>query len=116
MAFNFQQIQSVDHWALGVLVYEMIAGENPFYFDGMDQMSLFQAIVQEAYYPLPETTSKLAVDFIDKLLVKDPTQRLGNLSGGEKDILIHEWFYGLDLLKLRNKEIQAPWIPPLEDQ
>jgi protein kinase A len=107
----------VDYWALGVLIYEMIAGENPFYFDGMEQLALFQAIAEETYYALPEdkTASVLASDLLDRLLEKDSTQRLGMLQGGAQDILNHSWFDGLDAAKLRNKEVKAPWIPGQEE-
>lgn len=102
---------AVDHWALGIVVYEMITGENPFYFEGQDQMALLQAIVQEAYYPLPKTASPEVVDFMDGLMEKDPVQRLGSLADGEKGILKHEWFSELDINDVRNKRAKAPFIP-----
>lgn len=102
---------AVDHWALGIVAYEMITGENPFYYEGQDQMSLLQAIVQEAYYPLPDTVSKEVVDFMSAILEKDPVQRLGSLAGGEKGILKHEWFSDLDINQIRNKKAKAPFVP-----
>ena len=105
-----------DHWALGILIYEMTTGENPFYADGMDNMTLFQAIVQEDYYPLPETKSVELKSILDGLLEKDPASRLGVLQGGEKDILTHKWFDGSDLVKLRAKGVTAPYIPHAKEE
>jgi serine/threonine protein kinase len=33
-----------DHWAIGLIIYEMIAREHPFYVNGMDNMMVFEAI------------------------------------------------------------------------
>ena len=55
--------RSVDFWALGITVYEALTGENPFFFDGMDQGSLYHAICEEKYYPLPESSTKHLVDW-----------------------------------------------------
>lgn len=102
---------STDHWALGVLIYEMVAGENPFFYDGMPQMELFQTIVREKFYPLPDEVSDDAFYVIDELLEKDPTQRLGSLAGRGKDIMAKDWFKELDLSQLRQKKHPAPFIP-----
>ena len=104
-----------DHWALGILIYEMTTGENPFYVDGMDNMTMFQSIVQEEYYPLPDSKSPELKSLIDGLLEKEPAERLGVLAGGEKDIITHPWFDGLDLVQLRDKAVEAPYIPPQKE-
>jgi serine/threonine protein kinase len=89
----------------------MICGENPFYYDGMDQMSMFKAICQEKFYPLPNDVSDEAYDVIEPLLEKDPALRLGALAGRGKDIMEMGWFDELDLCALRHKSIKAPFIP-----
>ena len=81
----------------------------------MDQMALFQAISTDKYYPLPDTASDEVFDLIDRLLEKDPVQRLGNLAGGSKDIIQHRWFDSLVLKELRAKEYKAPRIPTREN-
>lgn len=95
-------------------MYEMIMGENPFYFEGMDQMVLFKSIVEDPHEPL-DACSLEASDIIDALLTKDPVTRLGSLARGESDILQHPWFQSLDLQALRRRESPAPWIPTIKD-
>jgi CRP-like cAMP-binding protein len=103
-----------DNWSLAVLIYEVVQGESPFWYEGLDQVSLFHAICEEDYYPLPdEGVSDELRDLIHRLLEKNPSKRLGTFR--EKDILSHPWFAPLDIKKIRKKEIKAPWIPdPVE--
>lgn len=105
---------AADHWTLGILIYELVTGESPFFFEGMDQMSLFQAIVREDYDD-PEGASKEVTELIRKLLVKDPTYRLGSLARGERDILEHAWFSELDLRAMQKRKVPAPWVPSIKD-
>eukprot|EP00526_Cylindrotheca_closterium_P001874 CAMPEP_0113630432 /NCGR_PEP_ID=MMETSP0017_2-20120614/15810_1 /TAXON_ID=2856 /ORGANISM="Cylindrotheca closterium" /LENGTH=1129 /DNA_ID=CAMNT_0000540893 /DNA_START=45 /DNA_END=3434 /DNA_ORIENTATION=+ /assembly_acc=CAM_ASM_000147 len=108
----------VDHFALGILIYEMIVGENPFYYDGLPTSELYEIITKEEPYPLADTVSKEVKDIITGLLTKDPNSRLGNLSGGELDILNHKWYAksNLDLKLLKEKKIKAPFIPDLSKE
>jgi protein kinase A len=106
---------AVDWWAYGIVIYEMVSGENPFYYDGLDDVSLFNAICEEEGEPLKDCFSRHVRKLVSKLLVKDPTKRLGMLKGRAQDILDHEWFHGINLKKLRAKKIKAPWIPGQED-
>jgi len=103
--------RGVDFWAFGVTVYEMVTGENPFFFEGMDVVSLYHSICHENYFRLPEDQSEEFVDFIDNILKKDPIERLGMLHGGVKDILQHQWFDGIELAQVQTKLFPAPWKP-----
>jgi protein kinase A len=105
---------SADHWTLGIFIYELLSGQSPFYYDGMDQMSLFESIVQDDYDP-PTGASPEAIDLIAKFLEKDPTRRLGSLAQGESEIFEHPWFADLDLQALRHRVIPAPWVPSVRD-
>jgi len=140
---------STDYWSLGIILHEMLLGGHPFYYDynndggTMDQMALFEAIVEDEYttHPSPPdgiSISPEAMDLMSKLLVKDPIQRLGCRpdNGGrrrkhngsdENDILAHVWWWLLSeggeaiimedyMDALRRNEITAPWIPAIGKQ
>ena len=94
----------------------MIAGESPFYYEGIDNLTLFNDICQEDPYPVPEdrTASPEVQDLIGRLLTKDPTQRIGSLAKGAREIKMHPWFDGLDLNLAREKKLKAPFIPTIE--
>lgn len=50
-------------------------------------------------------------DFISKLLVKDPRQRLGGGEEDAKELKRHPFFKDLDWDALERKEISAPFKP-----
>ena len=114
ICINIGHSFGVDHWALGILIYEMLSGEGPFFYFGIDQVDLYRSIVQEPH-EVPENAGPDAVDLVDFLLTKDPNGRLGNLSGGEADIMKHMWFKGMDIHAIRKRRVVAPWLPDIED-
>ncbi|KAI8992856.1 kinase-like protein [Trametes punicea] len=63
--------KSSDFWALGCIIYQMIAGR--FVFRGLSDWQK----IKQLEYSFPEGFDEQAQDLIRKLLVRDPDQRLG---------------------------------------
>lgn len=103
-----------DHWSLGILLYEMLLGRTPFYEPGMSKTDLFRAILKHRVR-VPKDLSIKVLNLIAGLLKREPVKRLGNLSGGEDDILGHPWLDGVDYDSMLLKEATPPYYPDIED-
>ncbi|GMI20085.1 hypothetical protein TeGR_g5426, partial [Tetraparma gracilis] len=105
----------VDHWAFGILCYEMIAGYSPFAdLQGMDQVVICQNIVK-GKLTFPRGFDPDCKELVKKLLVRDPCQRLGMTKGGVQAVCDQKWFSDIDYNKFQNHEVKAPWIPDCKD-
>lgn len=93
----------------------MMASETPFEADGIDEMQMFQRIVEGSFaFPPGTEMSDVAKDLIRRLLVVRPTDRLGNLANGNKGIKEHTWFQEIDFGLLVEKGIdEVPWKPTI---
>lgn len=67
---------SVDLWCLGVLTFELLTGKAPFYHISRKETMKKILNVEIESINYPESMSKYAVDFIEKLIRKDPEQRM----------------------------------------
>ena len=108
---------SVDWWALGILIYEMIIGIPPFYNPNKHQMYY---LIQHAPIRWPEKAkhgievSAEAKDLISKMLCKDRKERLGQ-NKDYQEILEHPFFKDLNENDLLEKKVKAPFIPKIKD-
>lgn len=83
-----------DMWSIGVITYILLTGCSPFLGD--DKQETFVNVCSNNYSLDPQlfaSTSELATDFIQKLLVRQPEKRLT-----ATDCLNHPWIqkFGLD--------------------
>ncbi|XP_054758881.2 ribosomal protein S6 kinase alpha-5-like [Lytechinus pictus] len=63
---------------------------------------------------MPHTFSKEVKDFINKLLIKDPTKRLG--CNGVKDVKSHSFFKGLKWEDVEAKRVPPPFRPHINGE
>ena len=81
----------VDWWSLGTLLYEMIAGLPPFY--DKNRREMFRKILSDSLVKPTHMTDE-AFDLISKLMMKDPSRRLG--TNGSDEIRAHPYFSCID--------------------
>ncbi|WKY14089.1 hypothetical protein Q1695_004708 [Nippostrongylus brasiliensis] len=106
---------SVDWWALGVLMYEMMAGQPPFEADNEDD--LFEAILNDdVLYPV--WLSKEAVNILKAFMTKNPSKRLGCVQsqGGEDAIRAHPFFREIDWDALEARHVKPPFKPKIKSK
>ncbi|CAD8044966.1 unnamed protein product [Paramecium primaurelia] len=99
----------VDHFALGVMMYEFMFGRRPYL--GKTRKDIRDAIIAKQIQlkkgDLPLGWSLEAADLINQLLSRKPQNRLG--FNGTQDIYGHQWFAGFPWKSLHEKQLASPF-------
>ena len=105
-----------DFFALGVIGYEFMLGRRPYLGRGRKEIKQLiiakQAKLNES--DIPEGWGIQSMEFINSLLQRKPKKRLGY--GGISEIKNHEWMKDIDWDLLERKKLEAPFIPPFNEQ
>lgn len=120
--------RSVDWWAFGILVYEMIFSITPFFSTNLENLYL-EIVNNDIKFPsrfiiegqfclnnslLKKEIPFVLVDFLKKILHKNPNQRLGSYD--EEEVFNHPFFEGIDFKCLLDKKIHMEWKPNLKNE
>lgn len=103
---------SVDWWALGILIYEMLIGVTPFY---NRERKLLLLKIRQSKVVFPDKRkykieySDEFVDLVLKLLNKEKSGRLGS-NGDVDEILAHPFFASLNIKSM----LEGTMVPPLK--
>uniref|UniRef100_A0A0G4G069 Protein kinase domain-containing protein n=1 Tax=Chromera velia CCMP2878 TaxID=1169474 RepID=A0A0G4G069_9ALVE len=100
--------KSVDWWALGILIYEMLAGYPPFYDE--NPFGIYQKVLA-GRIDFPKHIDVKPKDLIKRLLTHDLTKRYGCLKNGADDIKKHKWFKGVDWDVVYQRGMAPPFKP-----
>ena len=100
--------KGVDWWALGILIFEMLAGFPPFFDE--NPFGIYQKILSNALV-FPPAFDPIAKDLVLKLLEPNRTARFGCLRDGAEDVKKHAWFHGLDWFRVFCRKYKPPFIP-----
>ncbi|KAI9812768.1 MAG: serine/threonine protein kinase, AGC [Pycnora praestabilis] len=99
---------AVDWWAFGILVYEFLVGQPPFW--DQNPMKIYEMIVG-GKVRYPSGMSSEAKDLISGLCTVDRTKRLGNISGGVGRVKSHPFFKDINWEALYYRKIEGPIVP-----
>ena len=110
-----------DWWSFGILIYELLYGNTPFF--NLDKNRMYDLInTGSISFPKFITIEEKVINFkvsdeakslISKLLEKDPGTRLGR--NGLKEIKKHPFFGGINFDDLIKKKIKAPFKPKVSN-
>ena len=106
---------TADYYAIGIICYEFMMGVRPYVGENKNiiKEKILAKQVMIKNHEIPNGWSKEAADFINNLIQRKPTARLGYK--GINEIKQHKWLNDINWKDLYNMKIEAPFIPPDED-
>jgi len=103
--------KAVDWWALGILIFEMLSGNPPFYSQNIQTM--YSKIASgDLSFPEKASFDEKTKALIRGFLERDPSKRLTEVP----KIKSHPYFEGIDWEKLQQKELKPPYVPNVKDK
>ncbi|CAK7211513.1 Serine/threonine kinase [Sporothrix curviconia] len=104
--------RAVDWWAFGVLIYQMLLQQSP--FRGEDEDEIYDAILgDEPLYPIH--MARDSVSILQKLLTRDPDQRLGSGPTDAQEIMSQPFFRNINWDDIYHKRVQPPFLPTIKN-
>ncbi|CUM63172.1 uncharacterized protein PRCAT00000740001 [Priceomyces carsonii] len=105
--------RSVDWWAFGVLLFQMLLCQSP--FKGDDEDEIFNAIEHDdVKYPISMPRQTVLV--LQALLTKDPAQRLGSGERDADEVMEHLYFLDVNFDDVYHCRVQAPYLPEVSSE
>lgn len=101
---------AVDWWSLGILIYEFLVGQPPFW--DQNPMRIYEQIV-EGNIRYPQNMPPAAQNIISLLCKTNPSERLGHISGGSVRVKSHPFFQEIVWDDLFYRRVKGPIIPRL---
>ncbi|EPS34849.1 hypothetical protein PDE_09813 [Penicillium oxalicum 114-2] len=101
---------AVDWWALGILIYEFLVGQPPFW--DQNPMRIYEQIV-DGYINFPPEMPPAAQNIVSLLCKTNPSERLGHISGGSTRVKSHPFFGQIAWDDLFYRRVKGPIIPRL---
>jgi serine/threonine protein kinase len=100
-----------DWFALGVICYEILTGENPFI--DTDPFLIYSKIIK-GKVKYPNFLDKDAITLISGLLSTDTKKRLGCMRNNVMDIINHKWFKGFSWEDVTELKMEPIFLPDLK--
>ncbi|KAF9068312.1 kinase-like domain-containing protein [Rhodocollybia butyracea] len=96
---------SIDWWAAGIMLYEMLTRKYPFYSKNRKKM---HAMIQRGKVKWPGNivVGKTIKALVASLLAVDPMERMGTY--GVQEVLDYPWFKNVDWVKIQSREYTCP--------
>ncbi|KAM0191126.1 hypothetical protein ACHAPC_002396 [Botrytis cinerea] len=102
--------RAVDWWAFGVLIYQMLLQQSP--FRGEDEDEIYDAILaDEPLYPIHMPRDSVSI--LQKLLTREPEQRLGSGPTDAQEIMSQPFFRSINWDDVYHKRIAPPFQPSI---
>ncbi|KNC87104.1 AGC/PKA protein kinase [Sphaeroforma arctica JP610] len=100
--------KSVDWWAFGILIYEMLVGNTPFVMES--PMKIYEKVLSGSI-PNSPLLDECERNLLSHLLVSDLTLRYGCRQRGSSEIKEHPWFAGTQWDAYLYRSVTPPYFP-----